>query len=142
MSLVVLARGDRSMHLVPEGDVLRARADAPHARATVLDRVTLGHGRIALRAPAGFLTVRPDPGHSFGLYAVPAFGVAAAFEEVLWPDGSVSLRSHLLTYVSLRPVVVVNRVVPGPEERLRIAPAGTAAVPRQRAAPSRPPVRA
>lgn len=86
----------------------------------VFQRLELGHGRIALRDAEGrYLAVRPDAGLSYAVYPVPELTPAAAFEEILWPSGQVSLRSCHLTYVSAEPSgrVTVNRTEAGKHER-------------------------
>lgn len=101
----------------------------------VFERCDLGHGRIALRTLDGrYLATRPDPGHSYGVYPVDELTPAAAFEEILWPDGRVSLRSCLLTFVGAAPAgpVTVNRVTAGASERFSLVPVPVPAVPAQR----------
>jgi hypothetical protein len=101
----------------------------------VFERCDLGHGRIALRTLDGrFLATCPDAGHSYGVYPVDELTPAAAFEEVLWPDGQVSLRSCHLTYVGEGPEgrVTVNRVAPGPFERFSLVAVPAPSVPEQR----------
>ena len=112
------------------------RAIEPDA---IFERVELGHGRIALRTLDGrFLTMRPDLRQNFGLYPAPELTPAAAFEEVLWPTGQVSLRSSELTYVGVqvrgRTAVTVNRTEPALTERFFFVPVPAGMVPRQRAA--------
>jgi hypothetical protein len=107
----------------PEGARARAMMTGTGLSAsTVYERVTLPHGRIALRTVEGrFLSCQPDLGANYGLYTAATLGVREAFEEVLWPDGTVSLRSCDLTYVTAEHGrdrrVVVNRVEPGQESR-------------------------
>ena len=101
----------------------------------VFERCDLGHGRIALRTLDGrYLATRPDQAHSYGLYPVDDLTPDAAFEEILWPDGRVSLRSCHLTYVGADPSgpVTVNRVSPGAHERFSLVPVPVPAVPKQR----------
>ncbi|CAA9385774.1 MAG: hypothetical protein AVDCRST_MAG47-2532 [uncultured Nocardioidaceae bacterium] len=107
----------------------------------VLDRLELGHGRIALRALDGrFLAVRPDPGLSYGVYPEDELTPAAAFEEVLWPTGQVSLRSCHLTYVGADAAgrIIVNRTEAGPLERFHLVAMPSATMPAQRQPTSTP----
>lgn len=144
MVLVSLAWDNHYLRLPPEGD-RRLCGDATtideHA---VFERVRLGHDRVALQTLDGsFLTMRPDPGQNFGLYPAEELTPAAAFEEVLWPSGHISLRSAELTYVAVdgpTRVVTVNRTEaplnarlsyvrpPGfvPQQRTAYAPVGEA----------------
>lgn len=108
----------------------------------VFDRAELGHGRVALRTNDGrYLAVRPDSGLNYGLYPAAGLSACAAFEEIRWPDGAVSLRSCHLAYVSADPagLVTVNRAEAGPWECFTIAPATALALPGQRS-PTRPAV--
>jgi hypothetical protein len=86
----------------------------------VFRRIELSHDRIALQTLDGrFLTVHEDEAMSFGVYAADEFGPSATFEEVMWPGGEVSLRSHRLTFVSVTPSgqVTANRTVTEASER-------------------------
>lgn len=92
--------------------------------STVFDRVALPHDRIALRTLDGnYLSCQPDLGANYGLYLADTLGPREVFEEVLWPDGTVSLRSCDLTYVTAEHGpdhrVVVNRLDPGDDARFR-----------------------
>ena len=97
--------------------------------------VDLGHGHVALRGDDGrFVAVRPDTALGFGLCPEDQLTPAAAFEEILWPDGRVSLRSCHLTYVSVHPTsgrVTANRTHPGSHERFVLVTAPGPAVPAQ-----------
>lgn len=135
MQLVTLALGGR--HLQPGGakDRRLRAAVGGIGPGAVFERLELGHGRIALRTLDGrFLTTRPDPGLGFGIYPEDDLTPAAAFEEILWPDGSISLRSCHLTYVSAAgdEPVTVNRVEAGLGERFRLAAIPIPGVPGQR----------
>ena len=101
----------------------------------VFERCDLGHGRIALRTLDGrYLATCPDSGHGYGIYPVDELTPDAAFEEVLWPDGRVSLRSCHLTYVGagLDGPVTVNRVTPGIFERFTVLAVPVPSIPEQR----------
>jgi hypothetical protein len=119
-----------------DGDGGRLRNDGTVLdAAAVFERLDLGHGRIALRTGDGrYLAARPDSELSFGLYPEEELTPAAAFEEVLWPDGQVSLRSCHLTYVSAEATgrVTVSRTSPGPQERFVVVPLPGPGVPAQR----------
>ena len=98
----------------------------------VFERLELGHGRVALRTVDGcFLAVRPD-GLSFGVHAEPELTPAAAFEEILWPTGQVSLRTCHLTYVGAGAGgrIAANRTEAGLRERF--SPVAVATLPGQR----------
>jgi hypothetical protein len=101
LQLVALTVGDRYLQVATVDAETRLRADgASMGRRSCFERVDLGHDRVALRTvDGGYLTHAPDRGQSFGLYVVGELTPCAAFEEVLWPDGRVSLRSCQLTYV-------------------------------------------
>jgi hypothetical protein len=139
--LVALSVGGRYLRLGAHGD-RRVRGDGTVLdAAAVFDRVGLGHGRVALETLAGdYLTMRPDDRHGFGLYPDRTLTPAAAFEEVLWPSGHVSLRSIELTYVAVEEpglAVTVNRVEAPLGARLSyVRPPGV--VPRQRTTYARP----
>ena len=135
MQLVTLRLGGR--HLEPGGaqDRRLRTVVGPVGPGAVFERLELGHGRIALRTLDGrFLTTRPDPGLGFGIYPEDDLTPAAAFEEILWPDGSVSLRSCHLTYVTGAEdePATVNRVEAGPDERFRLEAVPIPALPAQR----------
>lgn len=124
----MLVHGDATLELGlepghPDGARTRARMTGTGmSTSTVFERVTLPHGRIALRSLAGhYLSCQPDLGANYGLYLASVLGPREVFEEVLWPDGTVSLRSCDLTYVTAERDrgrrVVVNRMTPGEESR-------------------------
>ena len=102
MQLVALTIGDRFLRLATVDGETRLRADGTAVgRRSCFERVDLGHDRVALRpVDGGYLTHAPDRAQSFGLYVLDELTPCAAFEEVLWPDGHLSLRSCQLTYVS------------------------------------------
>lgn len=101
MQLVALTVGDRHLRVATVDGETRLRADGTAVgRSGCFERVDLGHDRVALRPfDGGYVTHAPDRGQSFGLYVREELTPCAAFEEVLWPDGRVSLRSCQLTYV-------------------------------------------
>ncbi len=104
----------------------------------VFERVELGHDRVAFRTLDGrWLATRPDQQLNYGVYPEEELTPAAAFEEILWPDGRISLRSCHLTYLRAEASgrVTVNRVEPGPQERLALTPVPTPAIPAQSSAP-------
>jgi hypothetical protein len=140
VAYVTITIGGHYLRLREAGGNSRLWADgrAIEADAT-FERVELGHGRIALRTLDGrYLTMRPDHHQNFGLYPEPELTAAAAFEEVLWPTGQVSLRSSDLTYVGVqvrgRTAVTVNRTEPALTERFFFVPVPAGMVPRQRRA--------
>lgn len=103
----------------------------------VFERLDLGHGRIALRTADGrYLAARPDAGLSYAIYPEDELTPAAAFEEVLWPNGQVSLRSCHLTYVSALASgqVTANRTHAGLPERFFLVTVHVPTVPGQRTA--------
>src|SRR5688500_8318504 len=102
MHYVALTVGDRYFRVATVDGEARLRADGTTlGRRSCLERLELGHDRVALRPLAGgYLTHAPDRAHSFGLYVAGELTPSAAFEEVLWPDGQVSLRTCQLTYVA------------------------------------------
>jgi hypothetical protein len=123
-----------------EGET-RVRADGSSLdAATVFERLELAHDRVVLRTLDGkFLACCPDSGLNFGLYPEDELTPRAAFEEVLWPDDQVSLRSLELTFVSAdvdRATVTANRVEAGCLERFRYVPVPTALVPALAPAPA------
>jgi hypothetical protein len=101
MQLVALTLGDRLLRVATVDGETRVRADGTSVgRSSCFERLDLGHDRVALRlVDGGYLTHAPDRAQSFGLYLGEELTPCAAFEEVLWPDGRVSLRSCQLTYV-------------------------------------------
>jgi hypothetical protein len=140
MAYATITIGGHYLRLHQAGGDTRLWADgrAIEADAT-FERVELGHGRIALRTLDGrYLTMRPDHHKNFGLYPEPELTAAAAFEEVLWPTGQVSLRSSELTYVGVqvsgRTAVTANRTEPALTERFFFVTVPTGMVPRQRGA--------
>ena len=141
MGHVVLAIADRYLRLSTADGELRVRGDGGSIESVaVFDRVVLAHGRIALRTLDGeYLALRPDRCLNFGLYPEDDLTPRAAFEEILWPDGKVSLRSCELTFVSATPggasTVVANRMQAGPCERFDVVAVSVPLVPRQRSGP-------
>jgi hypothetical protein len=119
-----------------DGAETRLRVGPPALdRDAVFERLDLGHGRIALRTLEGrYLATHPDTGQNYGIYPDDELTPAAAFEEILWPDGRVSLRSCLLTYVGAgaHGDVTVNRITPGVCERFSLVPVSLPTVPEQR----------
>ena len=107
----------------PDGAHPRVMATGSGMRTTtVFERVELPHDRIALRTLDGhYLSCQPDLGANYGLYLADSLGPREAFEEVLWPDGTVSLRSCDLTFVTAEhdrdQRVVVNRLTPDDDAR-------------------------
>jgi hypothetical protein len=101
----------------------------------VFERVELGHGRIALRVEDGrYLTVEPDPGLSHVVQPQPELTPAAAFEEILWPNGQVSLRTCHLTYVGVDTTgrVTADPTRAGIRERFFLVTVPVPKVPQQR----------
>ncbi len=135
MSHVALTIRGRYLQVVEKDGGTVVRADAPDLdAATPLTRVPLGHDRIALRTVDGdFLTVRPEGRMSFTLVAEADLTPDAAFEEILWPDGQVSLRSSQLTFVTahLDGSVAANRTLTSTGERFTFEPAPAGLVPPQ-----------
>jgi len=134
---VTLAHRGRLLELASRHDDTRlwAGGSTPGA-GSVFDRVDLDHGRVAFRTLDGrYLSCRPDQGHNYGIYAVEDLGPREVFEEILWPDGRISLRSCDLTFVSAetgpRERVVVNRTEAGDTERFSYGTAPAALVPAQ-----------
>ncbi len=105
MQLVALTLGARYLRVSTVGGEVRLRADGTSlTRHSCLEQIDLGHDRVALRpVDGGYLTHAPDRAHGFGLYVGEELTPCAAFEEVLWPDGLVSLRTCQLTYVTADP---------------------------------------
>lgn len=138
MGQVALTQGGRHLRLgeglgrrlcCVAGDVGNVDDDA------VFELARLGHDRIALRTKAGqYLAVRPDAGLGYGIYPEDELTPRAAFEEIRWPTGEVSLRSCHLAYVGAEPGgrVRVNRVEPGQRERFALVDPTPVGVPRQR----------
>jgi hypothetical protein len=129
MGYVVLTHAGQHLGLVPDlasgQSRLQPVSGAPTA-AAVFRRLRLSHDRIALQTLDGrYLTVHEDEAMSFGVYAADEFGPSSTFEEVLWPGGEVSLRTHRLTYVSVTPSgrVTANRTVTEGSERFTATPA-------------------
>jgi hypothetical protein len=88
---------------VPDTPVLLA--DGAVALSGVWDRVQLPYERVALCTPYGlFLSCRSGPGGIPVLTLAEDLSPREAFEEVLWPDGDVSLRTWELTFVAAPPV--------------------------------------
>ena len=93
----------------------------------VWDRVQLPYERVALCTPYGtFLSCQPDPDGVPHLTLARDLGPREAFEEVLWPDGSVSLRTCERTFVAApetpREPLRADREDADPTTRLRYAP--------------------
>jgi hypothetical protein len=136
MGHVALTIDGRYLRISPLGEELRICADGDAMdSSSIFERLPLPHDRIALRTPDGFfLAVRPDPCHNFGLYPEEAFTPQAVFEEILWPDGQISLRTSELTFVSGAgdATVTANRVEPGCSERFRPRPVPASMLPLQR----------
>jgi hypothetical protein len=132
---VALTVRGRYLRVAEEDGRVVVCADSPTIEpGSLFTRVRLGHDRIALRSPDGrFLAVRPEGRLSFALTLVPELTPDAAFEEILWPNGQVSLRSSQLTYVTghLDGSVAVNRTRTGVGERLAFVPVPAAMVPAQ-----------
>jgi hypothetical protein len=129
MGYVVLTHAGQHLGLVPDPASGQSRlrpAPGPPTAAAVFRRLALSHDRIALQSLDGrYLTVHEDEAMSFGVYAADEFGPSATFEEVLWPGGEVSLRTHRLTFVSVTPSgrVTANRTVTETSERFVMSPA-------------------
>ncbi len=136
MHLVALTLGDRFLQVGTADGETRLRADGTSIdRRGCFERVDLGHDRVALRpVDGGYLTHAPDHAQSFGLYVRDELTPCAAFEEVLWPDGRVSLRSCQLTYVCADVEggdVTSCRTDTGEGTRVRYVAAPLASVPQQ-----------
>jgi hypothetical protein len=136
MQLVALTVGDRFLQVTTADGETRLRADGTSvSRAGSFERVDLGHDRVALRTvDGGYLTHAPDRGRSFGLYVVDELTPCAAFEEVLWPDGRISLRSCQLTYLCAdadRGIVTSCLTQTGDGTRFRYVAAPLGSMPRQ-----------
>jgi hypothetical protein len=130
--------GGRFLRLHTADGETRVRADGRVIEpAATFERLDLGHGRVALRTLEGqYLTVRPDQGQGFGLFAEPDLTPHAAFEEILWPNGQVSLRALDLTYVGVQQrggsAVMVNRTQAAATERFFYVSVPSGMVPSQR----------
>ncbi len=135
MAHVALTIRGRYLRVLEEDGHTVVRVDSPTIEpGGLLTRVRLGHGRIALRTVDGhFLAVRPEGRMSFALTVVPELTADAAFEEVLWPSGQVSLRSSQLTYVTghLDGSTAANRTLTGAGERFAFVAVPAAMVPAQ-----------
>jgi hypothetical protein len=136
MQLVALTLDDRVLHVATVDGETRLRADGTSVgRRSCFERLDLGHDRVALRlVDGGYLTHAPDRAQSFGLYLGEELTPCAAFEEVLWPDGRVSLRSCQLTYVHAdvdTGSVTSCRTVAGEGTRFRYEAVPLGAVPQQ-----------
>lgn len=91
------------------------------------DRIELPYGRIALRTPYGlFLSCQREAQQLPRLTLSAEMGPREAFEEILWPEGEVSLRTCELTFVSLlvetqgaEPELLCNVEETGERERFR-----------------------
>lgn len=144
MQHVALALDGRYLRLGPRDARLLPRlcvGPATLGPDAVFERVELGHGRIALRTTDGdYLAVEPDPGLSYAVYAQDELTPEAAFEEILWPNGQVSLRSCHLTYVGADGggQVSVNRTHAGLLDRFFLVAAPVPTVPAQRDQSSAP----
>lgn len=123
MGYVVLTHAGQHLGLVPDAASGQSRlrpTSGPPTAAAVFRRLELSHDRIALQTLDGrYLTVHEDESLSFGVYADDEFGPSASFEEVMWPGGEVSLRTHRLTFVSVTPSgrVTANRTLTETSER-------------------------
>ena len=88
--------------VVPDTPVLLAAGEVEVNG--VWDRVQLPYERVALCTAYGtFLSCRLGPGGLPVLTLATDLGPSEAFEEVLWPDGDVSLRSCERTFVVAPP---------------------------------------
>lgn len=76
-------------------------ADGGLTFSGVWDRVQLPYERIALCTPYGtFLSCQTAPGMRLRMTLADDLGPSEAFEEVLWPDGTVQLRTCERTFVA------------------------------------------
>jgi len=103
MHLVALTIGTRHVvaprPVVPGTPVLLG--DGGLAFSGVWDRVQLPYERVALCTPYGtFLSCRSGPGGGLRMTLADDLGPCEAFEEVLWPDGAVQLRTSVRTFVA------------------------------------------
>ena len=152
MSIVALAFGDRFVHLATDehGPVLRADATRLTVEA-LFERVDLSHGRVALITPEGrHLASRPCGTADAGVRPEVELTACAAFEEIAWPDGTVSLRTCDRTFLGVdsQGLVLGDRISGGSCERFEyvevpaeLATAYPAVPPQSRATEeTRPPV--
>jgi len=85
--------------IVPGTPVLVAEGGL--AFSGVWDRVRLPYERVALCTPYGtFLSCRAGSDGTLRMTLADDLGPSEAFEEVLWPDGAVSLRTCERTFVA------------------------------------------
>jgi hypothetical protein len=118
----------------------------------VWERIELPYERVALRTPYGcFLSCQVEDGRP-RMTLSNDLGPREAFEEFLWPDGEVSLRTCELSYVSVSPAaagrdafVTCAGIDAGVSERFRyvdppvqLATAAAAIVQRQPQVPDMP----
>ena len=83
-----------------DASVGMCRAETPDV-TVVWERIELPYGRVALRTAYGrFLSCQVDDNRP-RMTLADDLGPREAFEEILWPDGEVSLRTCELTYVSV-----------------------------------------
>ncbi|GAA1914123.1 fascin domain-containing protein [Nocardioides marmoribigeumensis] len=76
-------------------------ADGGLSFGGVWDRVQLPYERVALCTPYGtYLSCRLGPDGLLRMTLAGGLGPQEAFEEVLWPDGGVSLRTCERTFVA------------------------------------------
>ncbi len=90
------------------------------------ERIELPYDRIALRTPYGrFLSCQVEEDEGPRLRLSGDLGPQEAFEEVLWPDGEISLRTCELTYLTVLQVGLGSLSAlgldTGPSERFRYA---------------------
>lgn len=72
----------------------------------VWERIELPYERVAFRTAYGcFLSCQVEDNRP-RITLSDELGPREAFEEILWPDGAVSLRSYELTYLSVSPAAV------------------------------------
>jgi hypothetical protein len=103
MHLTALRIGSRHVvaprPVVPGTSVLLAEGGISFSGSW--DRVQLPYERVALCTPyRTFLSCQPDDNGFLRLTLADELGPHEAFEEVLWPDGDVSLRTWERTFVS------------------------------------------
>ena len=125
MSIVALSFGDCFVHLAHDehGPVLRADANRLGAEA-LFERVDLCHGRVALLTAEGlYLASRPPGTAAAGVRPEAELTACAAFEEVAWPDGTVSFRTCDRTFLGVdgRGLVLGDRISGGSCERFGYA---------------------
>ena len=121
MNIVGLRFGDRYLRLATDehGPVLRA-GSAELTVDGVFERVDLGHGRVALVTAEGrYLAARPCGTADAGLRPEDELTACAAFEEVTWPDGSLSFRTCDRTFLGVdgEGLVLSDRISGGSCER-------------------------